>query len=335
MTKKKELLRAGLILFAVLTLFCAGRAYAQDPQGKISYYRNPMNPEVHSPVPMKDSMGMDYIPVYETAAAQTGPGIHISSERQQMIGVKKEKVEKRNLSRQILTVGAVAYDPELYVAQEEYLQALNAKEGTKESTLSVIKDQGASLVDSAKRKLMLLGMNEEEIEGLAKAGKPQDNLYLPINADEAWVYITVYEYEMGLVKEGMPLEISALAFPGETFQGKVIAITPTINSQTRSAQIRAQVSDVQHKLKAQMFVNARIQVDLGEKLAVPESAIIDTGTRKIVYVAKEGDMLEQREVNLGQKAQGYYEVISGLDEGDVVISSGNFLVDSESKLYAH
>ncbi len=299
---------------------------------KIIYYRNPMNPEVTSPVPMKDSMGMDYVPVYEEEISNQGSGIYMSPEKQQMIGVKKEAVEKRDLTHEILTVGKVAYDPMLFVAQQEYLQALKTKEKVGEGALLMVKEQIASLVDAAKKKLMLMGMNEGEIGKLAESGKPQENLYLPIKENVAWVYIAVYEYEISLVKEGMPVEIEAIAFPGEIFKGRITAITPVLDSMTRSIQVRAEVENPEHKLKPEMFTNAKIEVDLGEKLAVPETAVLDTGLRKIVYVVKEGDILEQREVTLGQKAQGYYEILDGLKEGETVITSGNFLVDSESRL---
>ncbi len=299
---------------------------------KIIYYRNPMNPQVTSPVPMKDQMGMDYVPVYEEGAGAEEGGISINSERQQIIGVKKEKVEKRKLTHQIFTVGRVAYDPGLYVAQEEYLQALKAKEKISESALPLIKEQTESLVEAAKRKLMLLGMNEETIEELAREGKPQESLYLPVKEKTVWVYMTIYEYEIGLIKEGLPVEIDAVAFPGEVFKGEIVAITPVLNSETRSIQVRAEIENPDNKLKPEMFVNAKIKVDLGEKLAVPETAVLDTGLRKIVYLAREGDILEARDVTLGQKAEGYYEVLDGLKEGDVVVTSGNFLIDSESKL---
>jgi len=305
-------------------------AYKKDK--KILSYRNPMNPEVTSPVPMKDSMGMDYVPVYEGEKASEEAGIYMSPEKQQLIGVKKERVEKRNLVHEISTVGKVAYDPELYVAQEEYLQALKTVEATKNSTLSTVSEQARSLLEAAGKKLTLMGMNKGAIDELAKKGKAQENLYLPLNENTAWVYMNVYEYEIGLIKEGMGVEIEAVAYPGELFKGKISAITPVLNSETRSAQVRAEVEDPEHKLKPQMFVNAKIKVDLWEKLAVPETAVLDTGTRKIVYVAKEGDTLEAVEVTLGQKAEGFFEVLGGLKEGDIVVTSGNFLVDSESKL---
>ncbi|MDO8662954.1 MAG: efflux RND transporter periplasmic adaptor subunit [Candidatus Omnitrophota bacterium] len=301
-------------------------------KNKILHYRNPMDPEVTSPVPMKDSMGMDYVPVYEGEKAAEEAGIYMSPEKQQMIGVKKEKIEKRGLAREILTVGKVAYDPELYVAQEEYLQSLKTVEATRKSVLPSVSGQSKSLLEAAGKKLILLGMTKDQIEELGKQGKAQENLYLPLDEDTAWVYLTIYEYEMGLIKEGVPVELETVAYPGVKFSGKISAITPVLNAQTRSVQARAEVADPEHKLKPEMFVNIKIKIDLGEKLAVPESAVLDTGTRKIVYLAKEEDMLEAREVTLGQKAAGFYEVLDGLKEGDMVVTSGNFLVDSESKL---
>ncbi len=299
---------------------------------KILYYRNPMNPQVTSPVPMKDEMGMDYTPVYEQANAATGSGVYISQEKQQLIGVKKEAISKRHLTHEIRSVGKIAYDPDLYIAQQEYLQALKTVYSTDESSMSLVKEQIQGLLNAAEQRLLLLGMNKSQIEDLIQKGKPEENLYFPQNSDTVWVYISVYEYEMGLIKEGLPVEADAIAFPGEVFKGKVMAITPVLDSQTRSARVRAEIKNTDHKLKPEMFVNAKIGVDLGEKLAVPETAVLDTGLRKIVYLVKQGDILEPREVKLGQKAQGYYELISGISEGDVVVTSGNFLIDSESKL---
>lgn len=299
--------------------------------GKILYYRNPMNPEITSSVPMKDPMGMDYVPVYEEAGVEGG-GVSVSAERQQMIGVKKEKVEKRKLVHRILTVGRIAYDPQLYVAQEEYLQAVKAREKTSDSALPLIKEQTKSLETAAKRKLILLGMNEKGIEGLAKKGRPQENLYLPIDEDTVWAYMTIYEYEMGLIKEGLPVEIDAVAFPGEIFKGEIVSITPVLDPMTRSVQVRAEIDNPGHKLKPDMYVNVRIDVDLGEKLAVSEEAVINTGKRALVVVANDKGNFFSREVKVGQKAEGFYEVLEGLKEGDIVVTSGNFLIDSESRL---
>ena len=301
-------------------------------KNKILYYRNPMDPGVTSPVPMKDSMGMDYVPVYEEEAGGEAAGVYITPEKQQLIGVTKEKVEKRRLTHQIVTVGEIAYDPDLYVAQEEYLQALKIATATKNSVLNPVAEQSNSLLKASGKKLSLLGMSKAQIEDLSERGTAQENLYLPSDSDSIWAYMTIYEYEIGLIGEGIPVEIDVVAFPGEVFKGNIAAITPVLNAQTRAIRVRAEIENPEHKLKPQMFVNARINIDLGEKLAVPETAVIDTGMRKIVYVVKQDDTFEQRDVTLGQKALGYFEALEGLKEGDIVVTSGNFLVDSESKL---
>ncbi|OGX28008.1 MAG: hypothetical protein A2879_02785 [Omnitrophica WOR_2 bacterium RIFCSPHIGHO2_01_FULL_49_10] len=301
-------------------------------KNKILYYRNPMDPGVTSPVPMKDSMGMDYVPVYEEEAGGEAAGVYITPEKQQLIGVTKEKVEKRRLTHQIVTVGEIAYDPDLYVAQEEYLQALKIATATKNSVLNPVAERSDSLLKASGKKLSLLGMSKAQIEDLSERGTAQENLYLPSDSDSIWAYMTIYEYEIGLIGEGIPVEIDVVAFPGEVFKGNIAAITPVLNAQTRAIRVRAEIENPEHKLKPQMFVNARINIDLGEKLAVPETAVIDTGMRKIVYVVKQDDTFEQRDVTLGQKALGYFEALEGLKEGDIVVTSGNFLVDSESKL---
>ncbi|MDD5174649.1 MAG: efflux RND transporter periplasmic adaptor subunit, partial [Candidatus Omnitrophica bacterium] len=144
--------------------------------------------------------------------------------------------------------------------------------------------------------------------------------------------ISVYEYEISFIKIGDSVDIEAVAYPGEEFTGKVVSINPVLDSNTRTNQMRVEVVNTGDKLKPEMFINAKIKVSLGKKLAVPETAIMDTGLRKIVYLSREGDILESHEVVLGQKAEGYYEVLNGLREGDIVVTSGNFLVDSESRL---
>ena len=320
--------RTVLTLVALLLLpalpIAGGTPSAAQP-GKIKFFRNPMNPEDTSPVAKKDEMGMDYIPVYEQA------GVYVSPERQQMIGVTTEPVKRRQLKTVIDSVGKVAYDPGLFVAQEEYLQALSTRDRLGSGAMAEVGERARSLIEAARKKLLLLGMSEQGIDGLEKQGAPQENLYLPGKDETAWVYINVYEYEIGMVKEHLGVEITTNAYPGETFSGIVSALSPVINKETRSMQVRTVVQDPGHKLKPEMFVNASIGIDLGEKLAVPESAVLDTGARKIVYVVKD-DSFEQREIRIGARTDNYYEILSGVTEGEMVVTSGNFLVDSESRM---
>jgi Cu(I)/Ag(I) efflux system membrane fusion protein len=302
---------------------------------KLLYYRNPMNPQATSPVPMKDSMGMDYVPVYEEEASTAtygGPTVTISPERQQMIGVTTEPVQIRDLIKIVRVSGKIAYDPELAVTQEEFVQALNAQDNVKDSPLQDVIDRAKSLTEAARNKLRLLGMSDDQIVALENSRKSETNLYLPGKGENVWAYINVYEYEIGFIKVGDSVDIEAVAYPGEKFIGKVVSVSPVLDPNTRTNQVRVEVPNPDTKLKPEMFVNALIKESLGSRLAVPEVAVLDTGLRKIVYLSEENNVLESREVTLGQKTENYYEVLSGLKEGDVVVTSGNFLVDSESKL---
>lgn len=302
---------------------------------KLLYYRNPMNPQATSPVPMKDSMGMDYVPVYEESGSEAaGPTITISPEKQQLIGIQTEAVKKMGLTKLIRATGKIAYDPQLMVAQEEFIQALNNEDNVKDSPLKDVIERARDITEAARNKLTLLGMSSGQISDLEKVRRADTSLYLPREGESVWAYVAVYEYEIGLVKIGQAVDIEAVAYPGEVFHGEVGAINPVLDASTRTIQVRIKIPNPDNKLKPEMFVSAQIKVDLGEKLAVPESAVLDTGIRKIVYLSEEGGVLEMREVKLGQKAEGYYEVLDGLKEGDIVVTSGNFLVDSESRLKA-
>lgn len=265
----------------------------------------------------------------ESHAAAT---VMISPERQQLIGIKTEPVEKARLTKDIYASGKIAYDPELVVTQEEFINALKNEENVKSSPLKDVVDRAKTMTEAARRKLHLLGMGEDQIVDLEKNQKPDTSLYLPKEGENVWAYISVYEYEIGNVQKDAAVEIEAPAYPGEKFEGVVRSVNPVLDAPTRTNQVRVEVVNPGNKLKPEMFANARIKIDLGEKLAVPEGAVLDTGIRKIVYLSRPEGVLESREVKLGQKAGGYYEVLGGLKEGDVVVTSGNFLVDSESKL---
>jgi len=273
--------------------------------------------------------------VYAEETPPTHPGVYISPEKQQLIGVKKGRVEVRPLSGQILTVGRVAYDPTLFVAQQEYLQTLRGQQSAQKANLDYLKGQSQSLLQTMRHKLVLLGMSEAEIQEMEKQGTPEMNLYLPTSEDKnVWVYVTIYEYEAGLVKEGMPIQVDTLAYPGKTFHGRIVSITPLLEAATRTLKARALVENPEGQLKLEMFANVRITYDLGEKLAVPEDAVMRAGTRDLVYVVSPDGYFTPKTVKLGVKAQGYYEVLQGLTANEHVVTSANFLVDSESKLNA-
>ena len=255
--------------------------------------------------------------------------VMVSAKKQQLIGVRTEEVKRMPLSKTIRSAGRIAYDPELAIAQEEFIQALKNEENLKGSSLT---ERAGSLTDASRRRLKLLGMSDEQIDTIKEKKSAQTSLYLPEKGENLWAYLSIYEYEIGMIKIGLPVEIEAVAYPGEMFKGEVVAISPVLDAVSRTNQARVEIKDPAGKLKPEMFVNAQIQADLGVKIALKDSAVIDTGLRKIVYLSLEDDTLEAREVRLGQKVEDYYEVLEGLEEGDIVVTSGNFLIDSESKL---
>jgi Cu(I)/Ag(I) efflux system membrane fusion protein len=146
------------------------------------------------------------------------------------------------------------------------------------------------------------------------------------------VYVEIYDYEAGFVKSGQSAEFTSPAFPGDPFTGVVRTVDSIVNSETRTLRVRVEVPNPQGDLKPEMYLSATIHAALGKKLAVPDSAVLDTGMRQLVYVQTAPGQYEPREIRVGREASGYYEVKSGLKEGENVVTSANFLIDSESKI---
>ncbi len=306
---------------------------------KILFYRHPMRADVTSPEPAKDEMGMAYIPVREAdlAAGSGGdvPGhapFTLSTERQQLIGVTRAKIEPRALDAEIRAVGKVAYDPMLYQAIAEYREALKAHAGVRNSTVPEAHAGARAIVQSAALKLRQMGISEQQIREIAEVGSAPLNLLLP--GKSVWVYAQVYEYEVDSVHQGQTIEVTTPALPGRTFVAKVVAIDPILNAMTRTARVRALVQTPDATLRPETFVHVKIRIPLGEKLAVPQDAVLDTGEHQIVFVVKGEGHFEPRAVQLGREAQGYFEVLSGLEAGDEIVTSANFLIDSESRFRA-
>jgi Cu(I)/Ag(I) efflux system membrane fusion protein len=157
-------------------------------------------------------------------------------------------------------------------------------------------------------------------------------LYKLADLSVVWLYADVYEYELPFVRLGQQASVQLASMPGETFTGRAVYIYPSLNPETRTAKVRFEIPNPHGKLKPEMYANVEIKVSLGRKLAVPEGAIIDTGVRQIAIVDKGSGYFEPREVKVGSKVENYYEVIKGLKAGERVVTSANFLVDSESKL---
>ena len=317
----------------------AAPAAAAPAARKIKFYRHPMRADVISETPATDEMGMPYTPVYEDDGGAAGSGdvpghaaFTLSPQRQQLIGVTRGRVATRALAVDVRAVGRIAYDPALYRAIVDYREAVRSRGALGADAREEARVGGSALVRGADLRLRQQGLSEEQIRALTRGDRDPVELLLP--GDAVWVYAQVYEYEAPLIQTGQAMAISAPSQPGREFTANVAAIDPILDPTTRTVRVRGRVATPQKDLRPESFVQVTIHVPLGEKLAVPKEAVVDTGEHQFVFVVYGDGRFEPRAVRLGRLAQGYYEVLDGLRDGEDVVTSANFLIDSESRFRA-
>jgi Cu(I)/Ag(I) efflux system membrane fusion protein len=375
------------------------------PERKIAYYRSPMDPSVRSERPAKDSMGMEFLPVYQDEMAGASPSVPgraavtLSPERRQLLGLHSEKVRQERIERVIRTVGRVApderrlhhihtkyegyvehlyvdftgafvqrgerllsiYSPDLVATQQEYLLAYRAQKRLAESGIPSVVQGGIDLLEATRQRLLLWDIRPQDIATLEQTGEvkrsldlysessgfvvqktafhgmrvtPADTLFDIVDLSHLWVLADVYESDLPVIRVGMSADASVPYLPGKTWRGPVTYIAPTVEEKTRTIKVRVEVDNQDGALKPDMYADVFMRVDLGIGLVVPESAVIDVGDRKLVFLDDPQGRLEPREVQLGVKLESGYQVLSGLSEGDRVVTGANFLLDSESSLKA-
>ncbi len=245
------------------------------------------------------------------------------------------------------------YSPEVVSTEQEYLLSLRG-----ESVRPRL--GGKELILSAKKRLEFWDIPENHIKDLETSGSitktmmihsPSSGYIIKKNISEGahvdagqdlfviadlskiWVYADIYEYEIPLVSVGQGAEMILSYYAGETFSGKVNYVYPYLDEKTRTIKIRVEFDNPGLKLKPGMYANVRLRSIIADSaLAIPTEAVLDTGERKIVFVQKRKGVFEPREVVLGAKAGDYYQVLSGVEAGEIVATSANFLIDSESRL---
>ena len=266
--------------------------------------------------------------------------IEISLERQQMIGVTKDKALTRPLVYSVHSVGHVAYNPDLATALSDYREAYGVYRNTRKTRTPAFQEQAMQLMNLAELKLRLSGMSGQQIEEFKQASfdtRILNNFFSPtglvLSEGHVWVDTDLYESDSELVKAGDEVLMAAPALPGLVFNGIVRTSDPVLNEFPRKLRIRIETPD-EKVLKAGMAVDVRVMVKLGDKLSIPETALLDAGHSQVVFVDQGSGRIEPREVRVGQHADGFYEIVSGLHEGETVITSAAFLIDSESKLKA-
>jgi membrane fusion protein, copper/silver efflux system len=375
---------AGAAAFTILGIALAGAPVVEAadpacPGGKVKYYRNPMGTPDTSPVPKKDSMNMDYIPVCEDAAGEAPGTVKVSLDKVQRLGVRTGEVQQRTLSRIVRAYASLQFDERRqYVVAPKYSGWIErlAVNATGDSVqrgqllfevyspeLNVLQQEWnlAGRSSYASDKLRNLDYPEAGMEKLRRGERPRtvaipspvsgtvtekmavegarfragETLFRIVDTTNMWVMAEVYEQDLAFVKVGDVARITINTWPDRSFEGRVTFIYPSVGKDSRTARLRIEVPNPDGRLRAEMAATVEIAAPLeGQRIVVPESAVIDSGQRQAVLVERGEGRYEPRPVRLGVRVPGYVEVLDGAQVGERVVTQATFLIDAESNIRA-
>ena len=253
------------------------------------------------------------------------------------------------------------YSPDLVATEREYLVAMQNQQRLAQSTVAGVAEGAASLLDAAAERLKQWGVPQREIARLESTGQvqqelevdspvtgyiternalpnlsvqPETRLYTVADLSTVWVFAEVFQNDLARIKSGDRAMLTVDTYPGRAFEGRVNFIYPQVDMATRTARVRLIFSNPGLKLSLGMFVNVVLKVQMGRQLVIPASGVLQSGTRQIVFVDRGEGYLEPRQVELGPRAGDEFIVLKGLKAGERIITSANFLIDSESQLQA-
>jgi Cu(I)/Ag(I) efflux system membrane fusion protein len=426
MTMNRFVQKTALLIVLAALLSGVASCSKNSATGKpsnVDYYTCTMHPSVREKGPGKCPIcSMDLVPVMKESATPAGSSksapqhdhgamlagkpsdrsatsspsheFVVPVERQQQIGVRYAKVERKPLRHTIRAVGLIVpdktrnwqfvsrvdgyvqkldvtapgelvekdapllsiYSPDLLTTEREFVALLHMRDQAKSKDA---RETPQRLIESAKRRLQLWNVTEQQIAYLEKTRKASDTLTLlspfrgvvqsvPVEQGKSvkpgdllvevadlsvvWLWAEFYENELSMLQVGQKLTITAKSYPGQNFDGTITLIDPFLDATKRTAKVRIDIPNPDFKLRPGMYVNAELEMDMGAALTIPVSAVMPTGTRSVVFVDKGEGKLEPRIVQLGTKYGDIYEVTSGLQENERVVASANFLIDAESKV---
>lgn len=256
---------------------------------------------------------------------------------------------------------AALYSPELVATQQEYLLAYRARQRLAQSGIASVAQGGTDLLEAARQRLLFWDVAPADIAELERTGQvqrtvdlhaelpgyvlqksavhgmrvtPADILFDIADLSAVWILADVYESDLATVELGMAAEVTLPYQPGRTWRGTVAFVNPIVDPGTRTVKVRIEVENGDYVLKPDMFADVVLRRDLGDALFVPESAVLKAGDRPIVFLDLGDGRLAPRQIETGARVEGGYAVFSGIAEGDRVVTSANFLIDSESSLKA-
>ena len=366
-------------------------AASEASSSEIDHYTCSMHPSVRQKGPGKCPIcGMDLIPV--TKDQQEQGVVRIDEARRQLIGVRTAPVTAAPMKSTFRAVGVVSYDesalsdvslkvrgwitklhvdqtgqrvargqtlfemysPELYNAQQDLLLAMGGVAGAADAG-----SRSEGLARAARQRLHLLGMNDDQIEALAKRGAPAESLPFPSPAsgfviekdvvegaaveagaklyriaalDDVWIEAEVYEANLASVRVGQRASVTLDYLPGRIYDAKVSYVYPYLDPKSRTGRVRITLANKGLDLRPGMFANLELSADLGRRVQVPVGAIVYTGPRRLAFVDLGEGRFKPQEVQVGATSDGMYEVLAGLNPGDVVATSGVFLIAAEARI---
>lgn len=252
------------------------------------------------------------------------------------------------------------YSPDLVSTQQEYLIALRGKKDLSDAPYPEVASGAESLLRAARERLRLWDVTDQQIETLEREGKvkrtltmyspatgivtertvfehgryvtPDMDLYTVVDLSTAWVLAEIYEYEVPYVQVGQTAAMHLSYASGKTYTGKITYIYPTVDPKTRTVKVRLEFPNPEFELKPEMFADVDIAIDYGTQVVVPQEAVLDSGAEQVVFVARGNGYFEPRKVQIGARMEDRVIIVSGLRVGETVVTSGNFLIDSESRL---
>lgn len=251
------------------------------------------------------------------------------------------------------------YSPDLVASQEEYLLALQGQKQLGVSEFPEVARGSRDLLEATRRRFQLWDITEDHLRELERTGRvmkalpihspitgtvirkealagahvdPGEELYTIADLSRLWVLADIYEYELSFVKIGQQAAVTLSYDPGMVLKGQVGFIYPTLDAKTRTAKVRFELDNRDEKLKPDMYASVELRVELGMRLAIPQEAIIESGEKQVVFLHLGEGRLEPRLIKTGVKTGDWSEVLDGLKEGEHIVTSANFLIDSESRL---
>ena len=253
------------------------------------------------------------------------------------------------------------YSPDLVSTEQEYLIARKGQQYLAKTPYTDVSSDANSLLNATRDRLRLWDISDAQIHDLEVTGKaarvmtlyspidgfvmtrnayeqayvtPETDLYEIANLSTIWVYVDIFEYEAPFVHVGQTAQMQLSYFPGRTYRGKVTYIYPTLDPKTRTIKVRLEFPNPGYELKPDMYADVQLNVDYGTQTLVPTEAVLNSGTRQVVFIAKGDGYFEPRDIKIGDQFDGQTVVLAGLKPGEKIVASGNFLIDSESRLGA-